>query len=183
MDLYKAIQYCDEKAASCDGCGKEMKEIAKFLRELDGFRKCDSYMKGQAEEISKWQEKIEIDALAYRDVKKGRISPFQNDPFGILMEAYSNLFDAPFIAFYDQKENREGYGFTTFPDNGDPPVIVIFQEYESEIQTETLAHELAHVAVGAEHEHDSVWDAAFERLHKEYVKIIQKRFAQREDAR
>lgn len=34
--------------------------------------------------------------------KVGFISPFQNDPFAIVCQAYKNLFDKPFVAYYDQ---------------------------------------------------------------------------------
>ena len=36
---------------------------------------------------------------------------------------------------------------------------------------EILSHELAHVAVGADHEHDEVWEAAFDAIFKEYNRI------------
>ena len=36
---------------------------------------------------------------------------------------------------------------------------------------EVLAHELAHVAVGIEHDHDEVWQEAFDKIFEEYNRI------------
>lgn len=96
---------------------------------------------------------------------KEMISPFINDPFAIIYQAYKNLFDKPFKAFWgqrgDDEECQEGYGFTDFPADGGVPTVVVYTEYSTDIQAETLAHELAHVAAGPEHEHDEVWEKAF----------------------
>lgn len=47
------------------------------------------------------------------------ISPFVNDPFALVCQAYKNLYDKPFTAFFDQHEDddhKEEYGFTHFVD-------------------------------------------------------------------
>lgn len=49
--------------------------------------------------------------------------------------------------------------------------MFIYAEHSLNIQVETFAHELAHVAVGPEHEHDDVWEAAFDAIFKEYNRI------------
>lgn len=38
-------------------------------------------------------------------------------------------------------------------------------------QSKSLAHELAHVAVGVEHDHDEVWQEAFDKIFEEYNRI------------
>ena len=35
-------------------------------------------------------------------------------------------------------------------------------------RVEILAHELAHVASGVNHEHDTVWEDNFDKIHKQY---------------
>ena len=45
---------------------------------------------------------------------------------------------------------------------------------------ETFAHELAHVAVGVEHEHDSVWEEAFDKIFAEYNRIGEELYGSKE---
>lgn len=101
------------------------------------------------------------------------ISPFSNDPFALVCQAYKNLFDKPFQAFFDQHKDdghKNKYGFTHFV-KGEIPTIIIFAEHSVNICVETFAHELAHVAVGVEHEHDAVWKEAFDKISAEYNRI------------
>lgn len=99
-------------------------------------------------------------------------TPFSNDPFSLVWEAFKNLYPGrEFKAFYDQHQSDqhdEEYGFTHFPNDGSTPSVFIYAEHSINIQVETFAHELAHVAVGPEHEHDDVWEAAFDAIFKEY---------------
>lgn len=57
--------------------------------------------------------------------------------------------------------------------------MIVYSEHPVNIQTETLGHELAHVAVGPEHEHDEVWKAAFDAIFDEYNKIGDEMFGRR----
>lgn len=101
------------------------------------------------------------------------ISPFSNDPFALVCQAYKNLFDKPFRAFFNQHEDdehKDEYGFTHFV-KGEIPTIIIFAEHSVNICVETFAHELAHVAVGVEHEHDEVWNDAFNKIFDEYNRL------------
>lgn len=110
------------------------------------------------------------------------VSPFSNDPFAIVAQAYKNLYNKPFLAYYDQHKDinhDEEYGFTTFQD-GKTPVITIFAEHSVNVCVETLAHELAHVAVGVEHEHDTVWEEAFDKIFAEYNRLGEEMFGERE---
>lgn len=110
-------------------------------------------------------------------------NPFKNDPFSVLHQAYKNLFNKPFEAQIMNKgddndiDSSEGYGYTMFPDNhGDPiedvPRIVIYGDYPTAVQLETLAHEFAHIAAGLNHGHDSEWEAAFDAIKNEYDRLF-----------
>lgn len=110
------------------------------------------------------------------------ISPFENDPFCLVAQAYQNLFGKPYVAYFDQhddykrRKHRKEYGFTVF-ESGYLPEIHIFAEHSINIQVETFAHELAHVAMGPEHDHDEVWDKAFEDIKQEYDRLGIEMFA------
>ncbi len=110
------------------------------------------------------------------------ISPFTNDPFAIVCQAYKNLYDKPFLASFDQHGNddhKEEYGFTHFVE-GEIPKIIIFAEHSVNTCVETFAHELAHVAVGAEHGHDEVWKAALDAIAAEYDRLGEELFNEKE---
>ena len=102
-------------------------------------------------------------------------SPFENDPFSLVWKAFQNLYpDKECEVWYDQHQgdnHRKEYGYTNFPNDGSISQILIFAEHNINIQTETLAHELAHVAVGVEHEHDEEWEKAFQDIFDEYERI------------
>lgn len=112
------------------------------------------------------------------------VSPFSNDPFAMVTQAYKNLYGKPFLAYYDQHKDdacdNEEYGFTTFQD-GETPVITIFADHPVNVCVETLAHELAHVAVGVEHEHDAVWEEAFDKIFAEYNRLGEEMFGKRDE--
>lgn len=103
------------------------------------------------------------------------ISPFINDPFALVWQAFKNLYpNKECEIWWDTHQNDEhdgDYGFTVFPYDGALPQIFIYAEHEVNVQTETLGHELAHLAVGAEHDHDDVWEAAFDAIFREYNRI------------
>lgn len=100
------------------------------------------------------------------------MSPFKNDPFSMAFQAYQTLCEKPFEAYYAQRpEGEEGYGFTEFPDDGGPPIIIVYTDFSTEIQLETLAHEMAHVAAGPEHEHDAMWKQAFQAIFEAYNRL------------
>lgn len=102
-------------------------------------------------------------------------SPFKNDPFATVYQAFKRLYPDSQCEIWWEPHPKEGekdaYGVTEFPDNGGVPQIFIFTDFPVGQQVEILGHELAHVAVGPEHEHDGIWYAAFEAIEKEYDKI------------
>lgn len=110
-------------------------------------------------------------------------NPFENDPFSMVWEAFQNLYPGKVCeVWYDQHqkdEHNEEYGFTNFPNDGSIPQIVIFAEHNINIQVETLAHELAHVAVGIDNEHNATWEEAFEKIFVEYNRIGDEMFSNR----
>lgn len=61
-------------------------------------------------------------------------------------------------------------GLVDFADDGS---VAVFVKPSLEVSdaVEILAHELAHVAVGVEHDHDEVWQEAFDKIFEEYNRI------------
>lgn len=80
----------------------------------------------------------------------------------------------------DDEVDKEAYGVTNFPDDGSIPQIFVYPYYPIHQQMEVLAHELAHVAVGVEHDHDEAWESAFDALYREYDRIGAEMFGTRE---
>lgn len=58
---------------------------------------------------------------------------------------------------------EHGVGYTDFNDDGSI-VVSVSSEIPVSAAAEILCHELAHVAVGIEHEHDNAWEEAFEKI-------------------
>ena len=107
-------------------------------------------------------------------------SPFVNDPFAMVWMAFKKLYpDADCEVWLDHRPedwiDGDGYGFTEFYVDGSNPMVFIYAEFQIDQQVEILGHELAHVAVGEEHEHDDVWMAAFTAINEEYKKIAEER--------
>ena len=67
-------------------------------------------------------------------------------------------------------DGKPVYGLTDFADDGS---VAVFVKPSLEVAdaVEILAHELAHVAVGIEHDHDEVWQEAFNKIFEEYNRI------------
>lgn len=106
------------------------------------------------------------------------MSVFVNDPFEMIADIYNDLFsDKYYVAQYGYAEGEvkemDAKGETFFPDDGGTPVITLFVNVPMEHLPEIFAHELAHVAVGIEHEHDEVWEKAFDDINKEYIRRME----------
>jgi hypothetical protein len=111
---------------------------------------------------------------------------FKNSPFETLAIAFERLFpDVRYTAYFESqiRDSENGdhvYGLTDFnEENGE---ITIFVDSELKIfnAVEIFAHELAHAGVGVEHDHDVVWEKAFDDLFVEYNKIGDEMFPQAE---
>lgn len=75
----------------------------------------------------------------------------------------------------DNEDGKPTYGMTDFADDGS---VAVFVKPSLEVgdAVEVLAHELAHVAVDIEHDHDEVWKEAFDKIFDEYNRIGDKMF-------
>ena len=108
--------------------------------------------------------------------KKGFSSPFENDPFALVHMAFENLFPGKVYKAYWEPEIRESesgdecYGLTDWQSDGTVYVFVKagLKAFDA---IEIFAHELAHVAVGIEHDHDEVWQKAFDDIFDEYIRL------------
>ena len=103
-------------------------------------------------------------------------SPFQNDPFVLLAEAFGALYpEKQYIAFLNpnlvDEEGNTVYGVTTFPDDGSWPIIEVSAAMLFEDAVETFAHELAHVATQENFDHGMEWGDAFARIQTEFNRI------------
>lgn len=106
-----------------------------------------------------------------------------NSPLQAVMKAVKNLFptiDAKIIWNPNIKFKRflwfkfGACGYTLFPDNPKDQIEVhISTNIPFGAMIETLAHELAHVAVGETvEEHGEEWENAFSLIHEEYNRLI-----------
>ena len=136
-------------------------------------RKCND-LHAELEKYRKLGTAEELEELV--QTKKSMPSPFINDPFAIIWKAFINLYpDKEFIAFWEPmiRESEEGgpvYGLTDFRE-GELAAVFIDSNLEVNNSVEIFAHELAHVAVGVDHEHDDAWENAFEAIFQEYNRI------------
>lgn len=106
-------------------------------------------------------------------------SPFKNDPFAMIYQAFKRLYpDKPCEIWGDipQEADKQAFGMTEFPDDGSCPQVFIYSNHPVHQQVEILAHELAHVAVWPDHEHDDAWDFAFSAIQQEYGQIVTELF-------
>lgn len=103
-------------------------------------------------------------------------TPFKNDTFSLVWQAFKNLYpDKECECFWeshirDDGEGNEIFGLTDFGDDGSV-VVFVRADLTVSVATEILAHELAHVAVGVDHDHDEAWESAFEAIFQEYHRI------------
>lgn len=109
-------------------------------------------------------------------------TPFKNDPFALTAQAFKNLYpNTPYEAYMDgeliDRRGEKVYGLTTFPDDGSTPIIKVSGEPSIIVAIETFAHELAHVAIGPRDEHGPDWEAAFDAIFKEYIRIGDEMFS------
>lgn len=103
-------------------------------------------------------------------------SPFENDPFALIAKAFENLYPGKTYTAYwdgeirDTESGDEAFGLTDFGDDGSVAVFVKPSLKVSDA-IEIFAHELAHVAVGADHGHDAAWEDTFDEIFTEYNRI------------
>ena len=107
------------------------------------------------------------------------VSPYINDPFAMVYQAFQNLYpekDLSRITIWwepNEMKDEDGDGFvgmTHFANDGDITIFISIKIPVADA-VETLAHELAHVAVGAGEDHGEVWEKAFDAIHAEFDRI------------
>lgn len=119
--------------------------------------------------------------LSPMELKDHMVTPFQNDMFAIVWQAFKNLYPDKDCQVYwepqirDEEDGKPVYGLTDFEDDGTVSVFVK-PSLEAADAVEILAHELAHVAVGIEHDHDEVWQKVFDKIFDEYNRIGEQMF-------
>ena len=99
----------------------------------------------------------------------------KNSPYQLLDMAFRNLYPGVrYNAYFetcirDSEKGEKTYGLTCF-EQGE---ITIFIDSNLSVadSIEIFAHELAHAAVGVDHDHDETWEAAFNALFAEYNRI------------
>lgn len=105
---------------------------------------------------------------------------FANDPFELVAMAFKSLYPHKnYVAYWvpDDIPDEDWLGVTTFPeDPKDSPTIQVKTSLPVENAVEIFAHELAHVVVGAEEEHNNQWKNAFNAIFAEYNRIGEKMF-------
>lgn len=102
-------------------------------------------------------------------------NPFKNDPFALVWEAFQNIFpnkkcECWFDVVDDPKDEDGHYGWTQWHDDGTITIAVDVGLRLADA-VEIFAHELAHVAVGADADHNEEWGKAFDAIHAEYDRI------------
>lgn len=104
---------------------------------------------------------------------------FSNDPFAVVFQVFTKLYPHAEcdVVWVEQLRDDEGgvvYGVTTYPaSEGEIPLVEISAELTVQDAVEILAHELAHVAVGMDAGHGEAWEKAFQRIHQEYVDMME----------
>lgn len=95
-------------------------------------------------------------------------SPFLNDPCAIVAAAFRRVSDKEYIAQVAPSEQDGVYGETVFPEDGSVPIIFVYANTLLEHMPEVFAHELAHLAAGADHGHDGTWEYWFNKIGDTY---------------
>ena len=102
-------------------------------------------------------------------------NPFMNDPFALIWMAFKRLYPDKececWFDVVDDPNDKDGhYGWTEWRDDGTICVAVDIGLRLADA-VEIFAHELAHVAVGSDADHNAEWEAAFDAIHAEYNRI------------
>lgn len=104
-------------------------------------------------------------------------SPFINDIFAMIYQAFKNLYpDKTCVCCWDEdlgsdNEGNKVYGITNFENDGNITVYVTTELPICDC-AEVFAHELAHVAVGHENDHNDIWEKAFDDIFNEYNRMV-----------
>lgn len=124
-------------------------------------------------------EETEHECIDYKESDAG--TTFVNDPFDMLDKAFRKLYPGiEYTAWLqpDIRDDEDGNYVCGLTDFGDDGEITIFVDPLLSVNNavEIFAHELAHAAVGCEHEHDEKWEEAFDALFQEYNRMGEEMF-------
>lgn len=97
------------------------------------------------------------------------ITEIRNDPFKVVFKAFNEMYpDKVAFVQFDQSldMSKNEFGYCDFNGGGVTNAIIIGINPKVTIEDsiELLCHELAHLAVGFEANHNEVWDNAFTKL-------------------
>lgn len=166
----------DDAIVACIGVGLHFDAINENVQERkDEWGDCrkvgaDEYWDDRARTVTKGKLQ-----------SKGFSSPFANDPFAIVHMAFEKLYPGKVYKAYWEPDIRgrtsgeECCGCTDFQSEG-MPYVFVGTDLETSNAVEVFAHELAHVAVGFEHDHDDEWQKAFDDIFDEYVLLSREMF-------
>ena len=115
-------------------------------------------------------------------------SPFCNDMFAIVAEAFRNIYPGFAVSVcwnlaIPQPENGHVCGVTSFceDENGGTVVLIDIDPTLRVVDAvEVFAHELAHVAAGEQEDHGDKWAAAYDAIKAEYDRIMNEMFPEGE---
>ena len=105
---------------------------------------------------------------------------FVNNPFDVIMYVINKLypfFEADIIMlevedFLELTNGENGWGVTSFID-GKKPLITFRADLPCFAFMEIVAHEVAHVIAGVDAGHGKLWEQEFEKINKEYIKVVE----------
>lgn len=129
------------------------------------------------DELVKTNKRKEDDCLLPKVIHNYQKNPFKNDPFITVHQAFVNLYHGREYEcqWHEDLRGENGdkvLGLTSFTEGKVPQVFVSTAISVSD-SVEVYAHELAHVAVGIDHQHDDEWETAFEAIYQEYNRLIE----------
>lgn len=94
------------------------------------------------------------------------------NPISMVLDAATACFpDIDCDVEFTVAPEQGPYGQTFWPDDGGRTRVQVAVGIPFEAVLEVLAHELAHVAAGADAGHGPAWEDAFKRIHVEYNRI------------
>ena len=101
-----------------------------------------------------------------------------NTPFDDVIQSAKNVFSdfkEKNITIWFDEQMEENHGVCNECDDGEIEIVLNANTPVIHL-VETLGHELAHAAVGNNHEHDEVWEKAFDDIFNEYMRYTKEKY-------